>query len=174
MSFFQIIFTILIKPLMIFFEYVYSTALKGIHDPGLSIVALSLAMNLMVLPLYNRADAVQEAENEMELKLSKGVSHIRKTFKGDEKMMMLQTYYRQNGYKPTDVFKGSVSLLLEIPFFIAAYQFLSHLTIIRGVSFGPIADLGAQDALITIGTLSINLLPIIMTTVNLISCAIFT
>ena len=174
MSFFQIIFTILIKPLMIFFEYVYSTALKGIHDPGLSIVALSLAMNLMVLPLYNRADAVQEAENEMELKLSKGVSHIRKTFKGDEKMMMLQTYYRQNGYKPTDVFKGSVSLLLEIPFFIAAYQFLSHLTIIRGVSFGPIADLGAQDALITLGTLSINLLPIIMTTVNLISCAIFT
>ena len=174
MTFFQIPYSVLIKPLQIFFEYIYSVAQKGLQNPGLSIIALSLAMNLLVLPLYNRADQVQEEERDIENKLRKGVSHIKKTFKGDEKMMMLNTYYRQNGYKPTDVFKGSISLLLEIPFFIAAYQFLSNLTIIKGVSFGPIADLGSQDALIAIGAFSINLLPIIMTTVNMISCIIFT
>jgi YidC/Oxa1 family membrane protein insertase len=174
MTFFQILYSVLIRPLQIFFEYVYSVAQKGLQNPGLSIIALSLAMNLLVLPLYNRADKVQEEERDTENRLRKGVSHIKKTFKGDEKMMMLQTYYRQNGYKPTDVFKGSISLLLEIPFFIAAYQFLSNLPIIKGVQFGPIMDLGAQDALITIGAFSINLLPIIMTTVNLISCIIFT
>ena len=174
MTFFQIPYSVLIKPLQIFFEYIYSVAQKGLQNPGLSIIALSLAMNLLVLPLYNRADQVQEEERDIENKLRKGVSHIKKTFKGDEKMMMLNTYYRQNGYKPTDVFKGSISLLLEIPFFIAAYQFLSNLPIIKGVSFGPIADLGSQDALIVIGSFSINLLPIIMTTVNMISCIIFT
>ena len=174
MTVFQILYTILIRPLQIFFEYVFSVAEKGLSNPGLSVIALSLAMNLLVLPLYNRADAVQEEERDIENKLKKGVAHIRKTFKGDEKMMMLQTYYRQNGYKPTDVFKGSVSLLLQIPFFIAAYQFLSNLSSIRGVSFGPIADLGAQDALLTIGAVSINLLPIVMTAINLISCIIFT
>ena len=89
-------------------------------------------------------------------------------------MMMLQTYYRQNHYKPTDAFKGSVSLLLEIPFFIAAYRFLSGLSAIRGVSFGAIADLGSPDALIQLGAFSINLLPFLMTAVNLISSAIFT
>ena len=174
MNFFEIIYRILISPLQIIFEYIYSVALKGIHNPGLSIIALSLAMNLLVLPLYNRADKVQEEERETEKRLRDGVAHIKKTFKGDEKMMLLQVYYKQNGYKPTDVFKGSVSLLLEIPFFIAAYRFLSTLSAIKGVSFGPIADLGAPDALITIGALSINILPIVMTAVNMVSCVIFT
>lgn len=174
MTFFEILYTTLIKPLQLFFEYIFSVAQKGTGHPGLSIIALSLAMNILVLPLYKRADEVQDAERDMENKLRAGVSHIRKTFKGDEKMMMLQTYYRQNGYKPTDVFKGSVSLFLEIPFFIAAYQFLSHLSLLNSYAFGPISDLGAPDALIKIGALSINLLPIIMTSVNLVSCIIFT
>ena len=39
-------------------------------------------------------------------RLHKGVAHIKKTFRGDERMMMLQTYYRQNNYKPTYVLKG--------------------------------------------------------------------
>lgn len=174
MNVFQILYTILIQPLQLFFEYVFSVAQKGTQNPGLSIIALSMAMNLLVLPLYKRADEVQEAERDIENKLKDGVAHIRKTFKGDEKMMMLQTYYRQNGYKPTDVFKGSVSLLLEIPFFIAAYQFLSHLTLLNGVTFGPIADLGTPDALIKIGVISINILPILMTLINVVSSAIFT
>ncbi len=174
MSVFQVIYTVLIRPLQIFFEYIFTVAQKGLNNPGLSIIALSLSMNLLVLPLYNRADAVQEEERNIENKLRRGVAHIRKTFKGDERMMMLQTYYRQNGYKPTDVFKSSVSLLLEIPFFIAAYQFLSNLDAIQNVSFGPIANLGAPDALITIGAFSVNLLPIVMTSLNLISCIVFT
>ncbi len=174
MSVFQILYTILIRPLQVFFEYVFSVAQKGSVNPGLSIIALSFAMNILVLPLYKRADEVQDAERDIENKLRKGVAHIRKTFKGDEKMMMLQTYYRQNGYRPTDVFKGSVSLLLEIPFFVAAYRFLSGLTLLNGVSFGPIADLGSPDALISIGAISINILPILMTSINMISCVIFT
>lgn len=170
----NILYTILISPLQLFFEIIYMMANKIIDNPGMSIIVLSLAMNFLVLPLYRRADAMQEEERDMEAKLHDGVAHIKKTFKGDEKMMILQTFYRQNNYKPTDVFKGSISLFLEIPFFIAAYQFLSHLQILQGVQFGVIADLGAPDALIAIGNFHINLLPIIMTAVNLVSCVIFT
>lgn len=174
MGFGTIIYTILISPLQLFFEVLYMMANRIVGNPGLSIIVLSLSMNFLVLPLYWRADAMQEEERDIENKLHDGVAHIKKTFKGDERMMILQTYYRQNNYKPTDVFKGSISLFLEIPFFIAAYHFLSHLEIIKGVSFGIIKDLGAADALIHIGGMSINLLPIIMTFVNLISCIIFT
>lgn len=174
MGFGAILYTILIRPLQLFFEVLFMLANKMIDNPGMSIIVLSLAMNFLVLPLYRRADAMQEEEREIENKLHAGVSHIKKTFKGDERMMILQTYYRQNNYKPTDVFKGSISLFLEIPFFIAAYQFLSHLEILQGVSFGVISDLGAPDALIHVGSYNINLLPIVMTGVNLISCVIFT
>lgn len=173
MSFFSILETLFIGPLKLIFEIIFGIANRFVENPGLSIIFLSLAMNILVLPLYRRADAMQEAARDIENKLNKGVTHIKKTFSGDERMMILQTYYRQNHYKPTDALHGSVSLLLEIPFFMAAYQFLSHLEILNGVSFGPIKDLSAPDGLIVIGGFAINLLPILMTSVNVISSALY-
>lgn len=173
MSFFTILSTIFIGPLKLLFEIIFQYANSLIDHSGLSIICLSLAMNVLVLPLYRRADAMQEEARDIDAKLSKGVAHIKKSFSGDERMMILQTYYRQNNYKPTDALKGSVSLLLEIPFFMAAYQFLSHLDILKGASLGPITDLGAPDGLIVIGGLAINLLPILMTLINVISSALY-
>ena len=174
MSFWDILGTLLIKPLQLLFEVVFVMANRVVGDPGLAIIALSLAMNFLVLPLYRRADAMQEEERETELRLHKGVAHIKKTFRGDERMMMLQTYYRQNNYKPTYVLKGATSLFLEIPFFIAAYAFLSNLALLHGVSFGPIRDLGAPDGLLTVAGVTVNVLPFLMTAINLVSCVIFT
>jgi len=91
MSFGEIIYTLLIKPLQLFFEIIYMIANRVIDNPGMSIIVLSLAMNFLVLPLYKRADAMQEEERDTEQRLHKGVSHIKKTFKGDERMMILQT-----------------------------------------------------------------------------------
>lgn len=174
MSFGAILDALLFKPLQLLFEVIYMVADRMIDNPGLSIVVLSLVMNLLVLPLYKRADAMQEEERDMEMRLRDGVAHIKKTFSGDEKMMILQTYYRQNNYKPTYVLRGAISLFLEIPFFIAAYRFLSGLNLLNGVSFGPIADLGSPDGMLVIAGFTVNILPIIMTAVNLVSCVIFT
>ena len=174
MDFLSTLYQLIFMPLQIIFEVIYYLVLKLIGNPGISIIALSFIVNILVLPLYNRADAMQEAERDMELKLSKGVEHIKKTFSGDEQLMMLQTYYRQNNYSPLDQIKGSISLFLEIPFFVAAYQFLSHLDLLNGASLGPIKDLGAPDGLLSIFGMTINVLPFIMTAVNLVSAYIFT
>ncbi len=173
MSFFDILGTLLIGPLKLVFEIIFTIANRFIGHPGYAIIVLSLIMNILVLPLYRRADAMQEAARDVDMKLRDGVAHIKKTFSGDERMMILQTYYRQNHYKPTDALNGSVSLLLEIPFFMAAYQFLSNLDILDGVSLGPITDLGAPDGLLVIGGVAINVLPILMTLVNVISSALY-
>ncbi len=173
MSFLTALETLLLGPLKLLFEIIFVLSGKLVQHPGLSIICLSLAMNILVLPLYKRADAMQEESRDMENKLHRGVSHIKKVFSGDERMMILQTYYRQNHYKPTNALSGSVSLLLEIPFFMAAYQFLSSLEALSGVSFGPIADLSKPDGLLVIGGLTLNLLPILMTLINVISSALY-
>lgn len=173
MTFFEIIYTIFIGPLKLLFEIIFELASRYVDNPGLAIIFLSLIMNILVLPLYRRADAMQEQARDIDAKLCDGVAHIKKTFSGDEKMMMLQTYYRQNHYKPSDALKGSISLLLEIPFFIAAYQFLSHLESLNGVSLGPIADLSRPDGMLVIGGFAINILPLIMTSVNIISSFLY-
>ena len=87
MSFVDILYTILIGPLQLVFEIIYTIANRFIGHPGLAIVALSLIMNFLVLPLYKRSDAMQEAARDIEEKLHDGVAHIKKTFTGDGKKL---------------------------------------------------------------------------------------
>ena len=164
---------LIIGPLKLLFEVIFALS-NRVLNVGLSIIVLSLVVNFLVLPLYRRADAIQEEERQTEARLNPGIKHIRKAFHGDEQFMMLQTYYRQNHYSPIHTLKGIIPLMLEIPFFIAAYQFLSRLGSLQGASLGPIRDLSVPDQLLRIGGLSLNLLPILMTAINLLSSMFYT
>ena len=172
MSIGNLLYQLILGPLELVFDVIYSLAYHITEHPGTAIVFLSLAMNFLVLPLYRRADAMQEEERLQSMRMKPGIDQIKKMFKGDERFMILQTYYRQNNYKPYYALKGSLSLLLEIPFFIAAYRYLSGLSLLQDASFGPIRDLGSPDGLIRLGGMSLNLLPILMTGINLISGAV--
>ena len=173
MSFFDYLFFLFIEPLKLLFEVVFFYAYKFSNNAGISIVVISLVINILVLPLYKRADRLEKEQREKKLSMKPWTDKIKAAFKGDERVMMLQAYYRENNYKTTSVFKESVSLFLQIPFFMAAYSFLSGLKLLQGVSLGPITDLGAPDALISIGSLSINALPILMTLINIVSSFIY-
>ncbi len=152
--------------------------MKVFGNPGIAIIFVSLFVQLLVLPLYKRADALQEADRKKQEEMKKWVDHIKKTFSKDERFMILSEYYRQNDYEPVMALRSSLPLLLQVPFFIAAYRYLSELELLRGCSFLMINDLGRPDGLLTLslfGTvISINILPILMTAINLISGAIYT
>ena len=132
MPFFDAVFTILIKPLELLFEVIFALSNRIVPSPAVNLIIMSLAINFIVLPLYRRADILQQEARDTEAKLRPMADHIRKSFKGDEKTMMLQTYYSQMHYNPLSSMKSIISLLLQIPFFIAAYQFLSHLDLLAG------------------------------------------
>lgn len=120
------------------------------------------------------ADALQLKERQIQLKMAPWIKHIKATFKGDEQFMMLNTWYRQNGYHPLYALRSALSILIEIPFFIAAYHFLSHCSLLHNESFLFLKDLGSPDALFKIGNFSVNILPILMTSINIVSSAIYT
>ena len=168
------LYTLIIGPLVLAFEFIFSMANSVTHNLGISILTLSLVVNILVLPLYNRADELQKEEKDKQKNMEKWIRHIKKTFRGDEKMLIQQAYYRLNDYHPIYVIKSSVSLFLQIPFFIAAYHFLSGLILLHGASFGPIADLGVEDSMLSVGEVTVNVLPIMMTLINIISGTIYT
>jgi len=168
------LYYLIIRPLELIYEFIFSVSYKLTGSPVLSIVFLSITVGLLCLPLYTRADALQAESNEVENKLKAWKTKIKKSFKGDEQVMMLQAYYRENHYHPLMMLRSSISLLLQIPFFIAAYRMLSSSVALSGTSFGPISDLGAPDGLIRIGSFAINLLPILMTAINILSGTIYT
>jgi membrane protein insertase Oxa1/YidC/SpoIIIJ len=64
--------------------------------------------------------------------------------------MILSAYYRQNHYHPVYAMRNTFSLLIQVPFFIAAYSFLSHLDALKGAHFLFISDMGAPDGLVKI------------------------
>ena len=145
----SILYNIIIAPIELVVEIVFELLFRLVgHNQGIAVIGVSVAISLLTLPLYRRADAVQQKERDTQKRLAYRVNRIKKAFKSDERFMMLQTYYRENGYSPLYALRGMLSLLLEIPFFIAAYHFLSHLEVLRGASFGFITDLGKPDGLI--------------------------
>ena len=174
MSFWDILYKLILGPIELLLDVVFSLAKEFTGSPVLSIVVLSLAINLLVLPLYKKADDLQKEEQAISKRLKPRIDQIKEAFTGDERFMMLQTWYRQNHYKPWYALRGSLSLLLQIPFFMAAYNFLSNLQALRGVSFGPIADLAAPDAMLSLGSVTVNVLPILMTVINIVSGMIYT
>lgn len=174
MSVWDALYKLILGPIELLLDVVFSLAKEFTGSPVLSIVVLSLAINLLVLPLYKKADDLQKEEQAISKRLKPRIDQIKEAFTGDERFMMLQTLYRQNNYKPWYALRGSLSLLLQIPFFMAAYNFLSNLQALRDVSFGPIADLAAPDAMLTLGGITINVLPILMTVINIVSGMIYT
>jgi len=72
--------------------------------------------------------------------------------------MLIRACRRINGYKTIYAFRGTIWLLIQIHFFFAAYNFFSNLDVYNLVNFGAIAKLSEADALIKIGSMSVNLL----------------
>lgn len=170
------LYNLIIAPIETIVDWVFVFFCDNFKMLGVigAVVGVSLAINFLALPLYNIADSLQEKERKIAKKLEYRTKRIKKAFKGDEQFMMLSTYYKQNNYHPLYVLRSSLSILIEIPFFIAAYHYLNNCEILKGSSFWIFKDLGSPDGLLHIGNFPIHVLPIIMTVINFISGAIYT
>lgn len=170
----SMVYTIVIAPIELLIEVCFVLFYKIFHNLGFSIVAISAFVTIVTLPLYHVAEQLQKRERDQRLRLQPQIDRIKSTFKGDEQYMMLSTLYRQSGYHPLYALRGSVGLFIQVPFFIAAYHFLSHLLQLQGSRFLFIPDLGQPDGLLTIGGVAINVLPIVMTLVNILASIVYT
>lgn len=168
------LYTIVIYPLYQIIEVVYRVFFEICKSEGISIVGVSIAVTLLCLPLYAVAENWQQIERNTKKRLAPGIVRIKKVFKGDEQYMILTTFYKQNHYHPMMALRSSFGLLIQIPFFIAAYSYLSNNHDIVGKSFLFIKDLGKPDTFFSIGNFPVNILPITMTLINIIAGAIYT
>jgi len=168
------LYAIIIFPIEQIIDVVYTLIYKVFDTPGISIIGVSFAVTFLSLPLYIIAEKWQEAERRINNKLKPKIDKIKQVFKGDEQYMMISAYYRQNNYHPIYSLRNSLNILIQIPFFIAAYHFLSNFSELNSASFMFLSNLGKPDKLININGISINALPVLMTLINCISGFIYT
>ena len=173
MSFADILYTIILYPLVQVIELVFFLFNKLFDNVGIATLGVSLCVTLLCLPLYVVAEGWQETERKIQSRLAPQIARIKGCFKGDEQYMILSTFYRQNHYHPMMALRSSFGLLIQIPFFMAAYSCLSNMEALQGTRFLFIRDMGSPDALFSLGGFSINVLPIAMTAINCVAGAIY-
>ena len=170
----EILYTVILYPIVQIIEIAFMVFDKLFSNTGIAVMGVSFVVTVLCLPLYIVAERWQQLERDTQARLKSGVDRIKAVFKGDEQYMILSTYYRQNHYHPMMALRSSFGLLIQVPFFMAAYSCLSNLPALQGQSFLFIRDMGAPDALFSIGSFGVNVLPIVMTLINIAAGAIYT
>lgn len=170
----EMLYAIILYPIVQVIEVAYKIFSQLFANTGIAIMGVSFVVTVLCLPLYIVAEKWQQLERDTQARLKGGVDRIKAVFKGDEQYMMLSTYYRQNHYHPMMALRSSFGLLIQVPFFMAAYSCLSSLPALQGQSFLFIRDMGAPDALFSIGGFAVNVLPMAMTAINIVAGAIYT
>ncbi|WP_297208442.1 membrane protein insertase YidC [uncultured Brachyspira sp.] len=174
MMFFDILYNITIYPIEFIIEmlfYLFNNIFK--LNYAYSLFLLSLSVNVLLIPLYNVSDKWKKEEEKIQSRMKPDIDIIKKTFKGDEKFLLLQACYKIYGYKTIYAFRGTLGLLIQIPFFMAAYYFIHDIPNLASGSFLFIKDFSKPDSLLKIGNLAINVLPFIMTLFSLLSGLVY-
>ncbi len=170
----QILYNIVIAPLELLIEVIYTCSFRLFHNAGFSILAVSLAVNFLLLPLYLRADVLSAEEAERQKTLSFWRKRIQNSFEKEERFFILNSYYHKMNYRPSMAIYSIIPLLLQIPFFIAAYHFFSNLGELSRNSFFMITNLSMPDGIIPLpGNNALNILPILMTVFNCLSVYVY-
>ncbi len=169
----DLLYLIFIQPIEWAMELIYSYAFAVIGSYGLAIIFLSLFVNIVLLPVYFVSDKLMDEERSIQKKMASKQSEIKLAFVGQERFMMTRMLYKINGYHPAMALRSSAGLLVQIPFFIAAYHLLSEYEGHIGVSFLFIADLSEPDGFIKFFGHEFNVMPLIMTIINLLSAYVY-
>jgi len=170
----SILYLIFIYPIEFIIRHILELSFLVTGSYGISIIIVSIVISLITLPLYHFANLMQLKEREIKKRMEPAVNDLKKVYRGYELHLYIKTLYRQNNYHPVYSLRSSMGLLLQVPFFIAAYHFLSIYEPLQGVSFLFFHDLGSPDGLVSLWELRINLLPFLMTGFSLLAGYVYT
>lgn len=163
-------FETLIAPFIYIIKHLFLLSYGLTENYGLAIILLSFFISLLLLPVFILIEKSKKKDDLLKQKMKPLLDEIKRCYKGQERYYYIRTLNRQHNYSSFKSLIPILSLLLQIPFFIAAYQFLEHYEPLKGVSFLFINDLNSPDALLGI----VNILPIAMTLVNLATVYVYT
>ncbi|MCK5808225.1 YidC/Oxa1 family membrane protein insertase [bacterium] len=163
------LYTVFIVPLESIMHFVLENTLLLTNNPTLALIGVSLVVTIGSLPLYHIAEKWQDREREIGEKLKPKLTEFKQMFSGATLNAYTNTLYRQNRYHPIFALRSIVGLLIQIPFFFAAYHLLSNYAPFNGVETLLFKNLAQADGWF----FSINVMPFIMTAINLLSATIY-
>jgi YidC/Oxa1 family membrane protein insertase len=142
---------------------------------GLAIMAMSLTVNILMLPLSRIADRFQQQVNETEARLAPELHRIKKNFKGEEQSAKILALYKTERVHPLYSLKSLIGVAVVIPVFIGAFDMLAENIHLLNTGFLWISDLSHPDDLFHLPFrlpffgAEFNLLPFLMTGLSFVA-----
>ncbi len=159
----------IIFPLSYSFQFVLETFYTLTQNYGLAIIFLAILVSIVLLPLQLWADKLQQKDLDEKNAMRWALDSISRLANAQKKFYCTKEIYRRYGYNPIKSLRGLIGLLIQLPFFLAAYFMLGSFSDFSGQSFLIIKDLATPDALLK----GYNFLPLFMTLVNLLSAGFY-
>ena len=145
---------------------------------GLSVMALSLIVNVLMLPLIRIAERFQQQVNETEARLAPELQQIKKNFKGEQQSVKILALYKTERVHPLYSLKSMMGVAVVIPVFIGAFDMLAENIHLLNAGFLWISDLSRPDDLFRLPFrlpffgAELNLLPFLMTGLSIVASAL--
>ena len=159
------IYAVTIYPLELIYKSIYMLCAELTDSYGIALVVLSFCTFFAISPLKRLVSSVVEREHEIQDILQPQLKKIREESKGAERHARTTRLFKRYGYHPVMAIRSAFGVALQIPFLMAAYYMVEGLDILKGQSFWFLSDLSLPDGLLG----GINLLPIVMTLINLVT-----
>ena len=161
----NILFNIFIYPIEYLMKSIIDMMFNITNNYGISIILLSIIINIIILPLYYLAEKLKNDNQKILDRLQPRIDDLKRNYNKRILHFYIQALYKTNNYHPINNIKASLGLLLQIPFFIAAFHFIGNYEAFNNISFGLINNLSNPDKLL----FGLNILPFLMSAINLIS-----
>ena len=159
----------ILYPIELLLSGVFSFSYNLTGHYGYALILMSVCITLITTPIYLVADYWKNQEKKIQDLMKEDIDCIKAHYSKQKQFYLTQAAHRIYNYKAWYPLRTSLGILIEIPFFFAAFNVLSNFKGYAGVSFGPIQNLGAPDGLLW----TVNLLPIVMTLLNVISAIVY-
>lgn len=165
---------ILLSPFIYILQFLFKIAQTlSPTSIGISIIILSILVFIVTLPLVKIIEMLISKEEVKKSKIKHLIEEINQVYNGQVRFFYTKALYKIHGINPYSDLFSMGKLLIQIPFFIAAYHYLSSLDIFNNNSFLLINDLSKPDQLIPFGGIYLNALPVLMFIINALSAFIF-
>lgn len=159
----------ILYPIELLLSSVFSFSYNLTGHYGYALILMSVCITIITTPIYLVADYWKNQEKKIQDLMKEDIDCIKSHYSKQKQFYLTQAAHRIYNYKAWYPLRTSLGILIEIPFFFAAFNVLSNFKGYSGVTFGPIKDLGAPDGLLW----TINLLPIVMTLLNVVSSIVY-
>ncbi|MDR1159709.1 MAG: YidC/Oxa1 family membrane protein insertase [Syntrophomonadaceae bacterium] len=137
---------------------------------GFAIVSLSLIVTVFLFPFKYLLKLLSAKPNKIMNDMKPFIEKINALdIPKSKKAVMRDSLYKHFKYSPLYVFINLLPLLIQLPFLISMYYMIIHNAAeLEGQSFLFVADISLSDGIL----FGVNLLPIMMTVINILAALI--